>query len=321
MLFHLFLEKKRVRLNILRMNRRIIIVDDTCKSSAGGTALTIQALLEGVNQQVALIETRELNEKVLLSTNLDDVWVFGNITALSQESISVICAIMMTRTFFKIEFDYGFCKYRSEYGYKYFTGNDKWEPASNPENYDLLKIYSLIHERAKAVFYMSNAQMLMHMDKLSTLIKLNKDKLSVLGSSFRVEDLFNMVSIGNGRKVPDNCNYAIIDGAGGFHSDAKGVREAVLFAKNNKLNFSIVSGGQYSKFIQKLSEMDGLIFLPNVHDTCPRVTIEAKIMGLNLITNDNSQHITEEWFNQEPMKIANYIMNQQSIFKNIILGE
>jgi len=302
------------------MNRRIIIVDDTCKSSAGGTALTIQALLDCANQRVALIETRELNEKVLLSTNLDDVWVFGNITALSQESISVICAIMMTRTFFKIEFDYGFCKYRSEYGYKYFTGNDKWEPVSNPENYDLLRIYSLIHERARAVFYMSNAQMLMHMDKLSTLIKLNKDKLSVLGSAFRVEDLFDMVSIGNGRKVPDNCNYAIIDGAGGFHSDAKGVREAVLFAKNNKLNFSIVSGGQYSKFIQKLSEMDGLIFLPNVHDTCPRVTIEAKLMGMNLIANDNCQHITEKWFGFDINDMANYLITIPQRFQGLVFS-
>ena len=36
--------------------------------------------------------------------------------------------------------------------------------------------------------------------------------------------------------------------------------------------------------------------MPIIHDTCPRITIEARYMGLKVITNEFSQHIGEEWW-------------------------
>jgi len=48
--------------------------------------------------------------------------------------------------------------------------------------------------------------------------------------------------------------------------------------------------------IELLSNYKGLITMPIIHDTCPRITIEARYMGLEVITNEKSQHITEDWW-------------------------
>jgi len=293
------------------MNRRIIIVDDTCKSSTGGTALTIQALLEGANKQFALIETRELNEKALLSTNLDDVWVFGNITDLSQESIGVICAIMMTRTFFKIEFDYGFCKYRGEYGYKYFTGNDKWEPSSNPENYDLLRIYSLIHDRAVAVFYMSCKQMEQHQNAISCVCGESKNR-KILGPCVSMNLLSSVLE-----RAPLGKDLFAIHNT---ENESFGVKSSIAFAKNNKKQFRLIDFLKINPSVLQnvYMSVDGFIFLPNGDFPNSPEVLLSRISGGNVITNENFHHSTEKWFAQSHEDIANEVLSNNNKLREMI---
>ena len=48
--------------------------------------------------------------------------------------------------------------------------------------------------------------------------------------------------------------------------------------------------------INLLSSYKGLISLPIIEDTCPRITLEARYMGLEVITNKMSQHTKEDWW-------------------------
>ena len=44
---------------------------------------------------------------------------------------------------------------------------------------------------------------------------------------------------------------------------------------------------------------EGFVYLPEGGDTCPRMVIEAKLLGCELILNENVQHKDELWFNTE----------------------
>jgi len=69
------------------------------------------------------------------------------------------------------------------------------------------------------------------------------------------------------------------------------------------------------EMLQKLSTYRGLIFLPLIEDTCPRVVIEAKLLGLEIITNSNSQHIKEDWWKDKSIgDIEEYLKERPNFF-------
>ena len=67
-----------------------------------------------------------------------------------------------------------------------------------------------------------------------------------------------------------------------------------------------------------LSGYKGLINKPIIDDTCPRVTIEAKLMGLEVIADEMSQHIAEKWWKQTPGKIVDYLSSRPKLFWEIV---
>jgi hypothetical protein len=320
MLTQVFFEKIYNQ-SIICMKKNIIVLDDTCKSNSGGTSLTLNALSNNIQElNFIFIETNELNKDSFDKIPNDCLWVIGNILNISNNNIGQIFNILMFRDFVKIEFDYGFCRYRCEYGFKKFTGNDKWEPFDKNGSLFLKNIYTLIHTFAKKIFYMSKSQMDLH-KKILDFEFLDDSKMEVLGSCFSTNDLMNMINFSLSRKSKKNDilnKYAIVDGNGGWHSEAKGIKKAIQYAKENKIDFDIIKNKNYENFITELSKYKGLIFLPIIHDTCPRLTIEAKLIGLELILNDNCQHVKEDWFSLKEEDLANYLLERPLFFYNSI---
>lgn len=296
--------------------RRIFVIDDTCRGQSGGTAFTLQALAENDNRFVFL-NTADLSNDTFAKLNKESLFVLGNTRDLSAESYGNLLTVLSLRRFVKIEFDYGFCPYRCEFGFKKFTGCREWKPLSEEfSNKRVHNIYALARKLALSTFYMSERQMLLHNQQLSDYPCQNQ---YVLGSCFSPKHLMKMVGYGIAPKHKDNKTWSIVDGNGGWHSEAKGVKDAILFAKAKGLDFRLIRSNDYGKFLETLSQFFGLIFLPKIHDTCPRLVIEAKLMGLKLHINDNVQHANEVWFNQvKPEDIANYLLGRPAFFKEAI---
>ena len=59
----------------------------------------------------------------------------------------------------------------------------------------------------------------------------------------------------------------------------KGAQDAVEYAKENNLDYELVWGISHKEMLQKLASSKGMIFLPKAGDTCPRMVIEAKLLG------------------------------------------
>ena len=62
-----------------------------------------------------------------------------------------------------------------------------------------------------------------------------------------------------------------------------------------------------------------MCFLPKGSDTCPRLVIEAKLLGCKLQLNDNVLHAKEKWFDTEDIEeIEKHLREQPKKFWDVV---
>ncbi|MAF25923.1 hypothetical protein CL634_10160 [bacterium] len=281
------------------------LVDDSV-AGVGGTALTIDAIVEPEKDNVDFISTSELSLKDTFADY--KVFILGNIANYDANSLGALLRLMEERVFVKIEFDYGYCPYRGRIPHEILGKEICSCPFGETGVPALAQIYKNIKINSSHVFYMSENQMKMHND---ALLGLNKKKKTVLSSCFSPKD---MVLMGRLSQKTKNEKYAIIDGKGGWHTEAKGVDPSIEYAKLHNIEYDVIKTDTHHEMLHLLSDYKGLINKPIIDDTCPRVTIEAKLMGLEVIVDEMSQHITEEWWKQTPVKMVDYLSSRPKLF-------
>jgi hypothetical protein len=70
----------------------------------------------------------------------------------------------------------------------------------------------------------------------------------------------------------------------------------VQYCKDKKENFVLLKGLSNEEFILELAKSKGMIFLPRDQDVGSRTSVEAKLLGLELILNDHVQTQFEPWW-------------------------
>ena len=292
------------------MSKKYILLDDQ-SIEIGGTNLTTLSILEDRSNEVFTLTPSSLS-LYDINDNKDKLWILGNImTLLNNPNKNIIFELFENINFVKLEFDYNFCQYRGEIPHQKLASQPCTCPHGLSGNKTLSDIYNLITINAKHSFFMSERQRAIYANHMPLL---NFSKTSILSSCFSKKNLENFISL---RANPKNEKFAILEGFGGWHSAAKGLEEAKNFCTINNIEFDILPVQAYDKHIQLLSTYKGLVFLPIIDDTCPRCIIEARLLGLDVITNVNSQHVTEWWW-KEPHLTEEYIKDRPKHFWNII---
>jgi hypothetical protein len=295
---------------MITVNQKYIVLDD-CLVKNGGTYLTLDSILESRNEDCFTISFSTLT-KNFIDSNKDKLWILGNLMKVVLENkTEELFKILEECKFIKLEFDYNFCPYRSEFGHEVFKKQKCECPHGSSGDPVLSKMYDLITLNCKHSFFMSERQRAVYSAHLPML---DFSKSSVLSSCFSKSslDLFE--------KHKDNAKndkYAILEGYGGFHSFAKGVKEAKDFCEANNFKFDVLPNQDYEKHIETLSYYKGLIFTPVIHDTCPRCIIEARLLNLEVICNNNCQHIYEFWW-KDKSKTLDYLKERPNYFWSII---
>ena len=87
----------------------------------------------------------------------------------------------------------------------------------------------------------------------------------------------------------------------GSQSWVKGFENSRDWCIQNDKKYEIVWDMPYEVVLEKLSKAEGFVYLPRGGDTCPRMVIEAKLLGCQLHLNDNVQHKDEIWFNTDDL--------------------
>jgi len=276
------------------MKNTIFVSDAFANQYQGGAELTTEAIIAGSPSPVTRINSAALTTKIV-EQNKEAHFVICNFAGLEPQAKLAICKNV---EYSIIEYDYKFCAYRSPEKHKIRTGQE-----CDCVTKDGSKINLVFYGRAKKIWFMSEAQRNIFLDNVTTI---KKEKTSVLSSVFSAGDLRFMNSIKNN---PKNKKYLILDSG----SWIKGTRENVKFAEDSGLQYELVKGLQYHELLIKLSTSKGLIFRPLGGDTCPRIVIEAKLLGCDLKLNDNVQHKNESWF--ETIKTCeDYLDNRINTF-------
>ena len=286
-------------------SKQFCFIDDSV-SGVGGTSLTLEAIVEPEKDNVDFISTQDLCLKDVFSDY--EIFIFGNILGFNKNSLDAIMLLMAERRFVKIEFDYGYCQFRGDIPHEVLGKNNCHCPNGSDSNPHLKEVYELIKLNSLHTFYMSERQMMIHNKHLGTS---TSNKKSVLSSCFSTETMLKFREL---RDTPNNGKYAIIDGNGGWHTQAKGISESIKYAIDNDIEYDLIKTKTHDQMLNILSKYKGLITFPIIHDTCPRITIEARYMGLEVLTNEYSQHITEDWWKEGDKKAFDFTASRPHYF-------
>lgn len=279
--------------------RIIFIADFFIDELIGGAELSIQTHInscpyEYVKIKSNLVDLNKLNKK-------NDFLILGNFAHLP------------TRYLFELrngwryvveECDYKYCEYRSKHKHEAITGYP-----CQCEKYSGLIIRDF-YLSAKHLFWKSEGQR----DEYYRLFpELQNIPSNIMGGVFSNEDLDYLLSLKNIKR--DN-KYFILKS----NSWIKGYGDALAYCKENKLPCRIVGNIPYRKAIKEMARSKGIVYLPKGFDVSCRMITEAKLLGIDIRTNDLVQHTREAWFNAGEAEMLKFLRSRDKEFWQVIDG-
>jgi len=285
-------------------NAQVIFVADLfAEHYTGGAELTTEALIEECPLSYVKILSRDLNID-LLKQGANKFWVFGNFSQMNPELIPTIIGNLKYSI---LEYDYKYCRYRSPEKHESATG----KPCDCQDQING-KLISAFYYGSRGLWWMSEAQKLWYLKMFPFL----SEKDNVVLSS-----VFSKHTLGSIKLLRKHVESSSLKRKGwivlGSDSWVKGADLAKQWCEENNKDHEIVWNVKYEEMLTKLSQSEGFVYLPKGKDTCPRMVIEAKLLGCKLHLNDNVQHNNEEWFSTDNVEsIHEYLFTAPMIFWN-----
>jgi glycosyltransferase involved in cell wall biosynthesis len=285
---------------IIRDDTEVIFVADLFENDyAGGAEMTSEAIIQRAPYKVQKIYSKDLNIS-LLNQGLKKFWLFGNFSQINPELIPSIVANLKYSI---LEYDYKYCKYRSPEKHQTVAGQqcDCHEQMNG-------KLVSAFYYGSQALWWMSENQK-NHYFSLFPFLR-ERDNI-VLSSVFSSKTLATLRLLRNSLKNEKKSGWIVL----GSQSWVKGFEEAKKWCEDNNKTYEVVWDLPYENLLAKMASSEGFVYLPAGGDTCPRMVIEAKLLGCNLQINENVQHKNEEWFNTNDLdSIEEYLSLSPDIF-------
>ena len=281
---------------------QIVFVADLFASDyVGGAELTTESLIERSTLRVQRIRSKELTLELMEALS-DRFWIFGNFSQMRPDLIPTIVANL---NYSVLEYDYKYCKYRSPQKHEHAE-------AATCDCHTQIhgKLISTFYYGAKHLWWMSEQQM-DHYHKLFPF--LSERPNTVLSSVFDDRFFLALKLLRKRYEGSARKGWIVL----GSDSWVKGQTAALEHCKERGLDYEVVWNLPYEQLLEKLAQSEGLVYLPSGWDTCPRLVIEAKLLGCKLVLNDNVQHKDEEWFNTDnTLHIEEYLYAARDLFWN-----
>lgn len=299
-----------VEFYILPSVTTLFVTDFFKEEIAGGAELTTQAIIDSCPENTAKIHSVSLTPKMIknLSTRKEKpLLVFCNFSLVDADIIKHLTDTK-SLDYVIVEYDLKFCAYRSQQLHFLQTQGI----SCDCKNTDHGRLMSEFYSSAKHVFWMAEKQIDLYEKNLGIELR---SKSTVLSSCFSDEQL-DLLRDCERKSVKETNKLAVL----GSGSWIKGIKESMAWCKLHNKQFEAIPAMDYNSFIRKLAGFTGLVFKPLDFDTCPRLVIEAKLLGLQLYLNDNVLHKDEAWFKDSTVdELQNYLRkNKQEKFWELL---
>jgi len=268
------------------MNKAIFIADFFAHEVAGGGELNNKILIETLNKKDYSVKTvnSHLITKNFIQENKSSKYIIGNFINLPSNC----------REYLQSHCDYVIY----EHDHKYLTNR-------NPAEYDdyLAPKEAIInfefYEKANTVFCQSNFH--------SNIVRKNLqlDNIVNLGGNLWSDEALEYMRRLSFKEKKPICS---IMNSNIKHKNTGG---AIKYCRAKSLEFELIEYCSPNKFLDRLSENDKLVFFPLTPETLSRIIIEARMMGMKVITNGRVGATSEKWFKLKGEELISFMMEKR----------
>ena len=227
-----------------------------------------------------------------LDSNSESFYIISNFLALKAE---VKNHITQNCKYLIYEHDHKYLKNRNPAAYKNYE-------APNSEI-----INKQFYKKAKKVL----VQSCFHETIINKNLKLD-NVVSVSGNLWSLESLKLLERLATKQKK-QVCS--ILDSP----IKHKNSLTVVNYCKVKNIPYELIKSFEYEEFLQMLSENESFMFLPKTPETLSRIVVEAKMMGIKVITNKNVGASHEDWFNQSGKELIETMKKKRTEITELIV--
>jgi len=276
------------------MNNIVYISDYFLNEIVGGGELNdneLTNIIELNGNKVLKLKSNYVTVSIL-ETLKNSSFIVSNFVNLHPSCIDYFCKNL---NYIIYEHDHKYLVHRNPAIYENFTA-----PIEHIVNYEFYK-------NAKSIFCQST----FHKNIIYKNLKLD-NIFSVGGNLWSIESLNLIEKLSNNTK---NSSFAVLDS----NISHKNTYDAVMYCRYKNYDFCLIKDANYSSFLSKLSLNKGLVFFPKTPETLSRLCVEARMMNLEVITNNLVGATQEKWFNMKGKELVDFCRETRYNIYNSIM--
>jgi hypothetical protein len=93
---------------------------------------------------------------------------------------------------------------------------------------------------------------------------------------------------------------------------------AIRFCKKKNMKYDLIDPAPPQKFLENLSRNKNLVFFPLTPETLSRVVVEARMMGMAVMSNNLIGATKEPWFKKKGKELIQYFVDQRDTIPTVI---
>ena len=276
------------------MNKIIFIADFFADEVPGGGELNNQQLIEILRKRgvdVLEIKSQNVSRQFLQEQDKDTKFIIANFIGLTEENKSVL---KLEKEYIIYEHDHKYVKTRNPADYKDFIA-----PKDQIINFE---------------FYKNSKAILCQSDFHANIVRanLNLDNIKSVGGNLWSHDILDFMYKVSLNKKQATCAIMSSDN---WH---KNTPDAIRLCKIKGWKYDLIPQSEYQHFLTRLGKSKRFVFLPKTPETLSRIVVEARMMGLSVITNNLVGATKEEWFKLKGIELIDIMVGKRKEIPDLV---
>ncbi len=281
------------------MKKIVFISDFFADEISGGAELVDLEVYRYFSEKK--YETQKIHsydsESVEQSLSHENYYIISNFTGMSDHIKNVFLS-------------YNYSIYEHDHKYLLTRDPSVFQGYKAPSN---LIINKSFYQHADNVFCQS--------EKHADVLRLNLDIDNIVNLGCSLWSKEELAVLSNFVNTEKDKSVGII----GSKNFVKGEKESKKYCEKNKIDYELIKPAQYSDFIKEMSRFEKIVFLPQVLESFSRIAVEARILGCQLVSNNNLGCASENWFRKlKGPNLLNFIKKEKNnvlktVEKNTVL--